>query len=186
MVDFNKSIEIVLKHEGGYANVTHDAGGETKYGISQARYPDIDIKNLTLQEAKNLYFKDYWKRFKIDTLYNQSIADFALDTVVHHGKGVYILQKALVKSGKPVTMNNIIGPQTIGALNSVSPATYLKNAVEERKNYMRALVVKNPSQGKFLTGWLKRADFFLPAAIGGGLLGILALGGIVWYFIRKS
>ena len=46
-MNFNKIIEKVLEHEGGYVNDPTDLGGETKYGITKRFYPDVDIKNLT-------------------------------------------------------------------------------------------------------------------------------------------
>ena len=49
---FDKIIEVVLEHEGGYVNDPDDAGGETKYGIAKRWYPSVDIKNLTKEQAK--------------------------------------------------------------------------------------------------------------------------------------
>ena len=54
MKDFNEIIEKVLEHEGGYVNDPKDLGGETKYGITKRFYPDIDIKNLTIEQAKEI------------------------------------------------------------------------------------------------------------------------------------
>ena len=49
---FDEIIEKVLEHEGGYVNDPDDLGGETKYGITKRFYPDVDIKNLTIDGAK--------------------------------------------------------------------------------------------------------------------------------------
>ena len=54
---FEEIIEIVLEHEGGYVNDPDDAGGETKYGIAKRWYPDVDIKNLTKEQAKKYIIK---------------------------------------------------------------------------------------------------------------------------------
>ena len=61
IMSFNKIIEKVLEHEGGYVNDPKDLGGETKYGITKRFYPDVDIKNLTKEQAKTIYHTDYWK-----------------------------------------------------------------------------------------------------------------------------
>ena len=61
---FNEIIEVVLEHEGGYVNDPDDAGGETKYGIAKRWYPNVDIKNLTKEEAKKIYHMDYWNPAK--------------------------------------------------------------------------------------------------------------------------
>ncbi len=59
--NFELCINFVLKWEGGYANNSLDPGGETHWGISKRSYPDLDIKNLTKQEAIDIYRRDYWE-----------------------------------------------------------------------------------------------------------------------------
>ena len=68
MKNFNEIIEQVLEHEGGYVNDPKDLGGETKYGITKRFYPDVDIKNLTVEQAKEIYKKDYWDRNRVESL----------------------------------------------------------------------------------------------------------------------
>lgn len=58
--NFERAVEFVLKHEGGYVDNPNDPGGETKYGISKRAYPELDIKNLTEEKAKEIYHRDYW------------------------------------------------------------------------------------------------------------------------------
>ena len=65
---YNKALSFVLKWEGGYVDNPEDPGGETKYGISKRSYPNLDIKNLTKQQASKIYKKDYWERIGGDTL----------------------------------------------------------------------------------------------------------------------
>ncbi len=45
----------VFPHEGGYTNDPRDPGGETNWGISKRAYPNLDIKNLAMEEAKRIY-----------------------------------------------------------------------------------------------------------------------------------
>lgn len=54
------SLRFVLSQEGGLANDTNDAGGLTKFGIAQRFHPNIDVANLTLEHAKQIYFDQYW------------------------------------------------------------------------------------------------------------------------------
>ena len=68
MSKFDEIIEGVLKHEGGYVNDPTDLGGETNFGITKRFYPDVDIKNLTEEGAKEIYKKDYWDKNKVDDL----------------------------------------------------------------------------------------------------------------------
>lgn len=66
MTAFDDAFGLVVGVEGGYVFNPEDPGGETKYGISKRRYPTIDIKNLTLDQAKVLYKRDYWDAHRLD------------------------------------------------------------------------------------------------------------------------
>ena len=68
LISFDEIIDITLKHEGGYVHDPKDLGGETNFGIAKRFYPDVDIKNLTKEEAKEIYKKDYWDRYKAEKL----------------------------------------------------------------------------------------------------------------------
>lgn len=59
---FDRCFELVIGSEGGYVNNPKDPGGETKYGISKRAYPELEIGTLTLEEAKQIYFKDYYTK----------------------------------------------------------------------------------------------------------------------------
>jgi lysozyme family protein len=50
-MNYKEIIEITLHHEGGYVHDPKDLGGETNFGIAKRWYPDLDIKNLTEEEA---------------------------------------------------------------------------------------------------------------------------------------
>lgn len=67
MSHFDRAFALLIGEEGGYVNDPADPGGETKYGISKRAYPAIDIKNLTLDQAKAIYKRDYWDRMGCDT-----------------------------------------------------------------------------------------------------------------------
>lgn len=87
MADFEIAVNLVLKHEGGYtAGLPNDPGGETNFGITKKFYPALDIKNLTVQQAKDIYFKDYWKPFMEQEI-DQRLANCALDCAVNQGPG---------------------------------------------------------------------------------------------------
>ncbi len=50
MNKIDKALAFTLKWEGGYVDNPLDMGGITNYGISQRHYPNLDIKNLTLEK----------------------------------------------------------------------------------------------------------------------------------------
>ena len=64
LVKFDDIIKVVLKHEGGYVNDPKDPGGETNFGIAKRSHPDVDIENLTEDEAKDIYKEHYWIKTK--------------------------------------------------------------------------------------------------------------------------
>jgi len=83
--DFDKALKFVLKWEGGYNNDPRDPGGETKYGISKRSYPELDISKLTLKQAKEIYYQNYWLKCGCDELpYPFNIVVF--DTAVNMGR----------------------------------------------------------------------------------------------------
>ncbi len=63
---FTLGLKFVFKWEGGYVNDPGDPGGETKYGISKRAYPNLDIYNLTKEQAVQIYLRDYWNKVGCD------------------------------------------------------------------------------------------------------------------------
>ena len=68
MTTFDQAFAIVIGEEGGYVNDPNDPGGETKYGIAKNSHPNVDIANLTLDQAKAIYKTEYWDKVFGDTL----------------------------------------------------------------------------------------------------------------------
>ena len=66
MSNFDRAFRFLIGEEGGYSADPHDPGGETKFGISKRAYPQLDIKSLTLDQAKAIYRRDYWDRLQLD------------------------------------------------------------------------------------------------------------------------
>ena len=66
MANFSKAIVKTLAKEGGaiFTDDPNDAGGATKYGISQRAYPNVDIRNLTEQQAREIYgiLREKWNK----------------------------------------------------------------------------------------------------------------------------
>lgn len=66
--NWERSIRFVLRWEGGLVDHPADPGGLTNFGISQSSYPNLDIRNLTQEQAKEIYYRDYWMKSGADTL----------------------------------------------------------------------------------------------------------------------
>lgn len=135
--DFNTVIERVFQREypneaKAYHVVKGDKGGATKYGISQKAYPDLDIKNLTKEQAIEIAKRDYWDKNNIEKL-DPSIREIYFDTAFNKGSGT--AKKLFERSGG-------------------DPNKFL----DERQKYVDQLVKNNPSQKKFQQGWSNRVN----------------------------
>ena len=69
---FVRAIDRVLVHEGGDADDPRDAGGRTRWGISQRTYPTLDIRRLTRADAIALYRRDFWTPLQGDALLHRA------------------------------------------------------------------------------------------------------------------
>src|SRR5690606_34301427 len=94
----------------------------TKYGISAAQYPDLDIANLDLEDARDIYRRDYWEACKCDEL-PWPLALFVFDAAVNQGcdaKAGLAAQK-LLPQALDVAQDGIIGPKTLSAAAKSRP-----------------------------------------------------------------
>ncbi len=70
--NFDKCLEMILHHEGGYVNHPDDPGGETNLGVTKRVYEEWggtkDMKDLTVDDVAPIYKKNYWDRVKGDEL----------------------------------------------------------------------------------------------------------------------
>ena len=154
MIHFDEIIEHVLEKEGGYVNDPTDLGGETKYGITKRFYPDIDIKNLTEEQAKEIYKRDYWDKNRVDELPEQ-LRHIFFDMCVNQGRGtaVKVLQRAANAKGAKLKIDGGMGPATLKAVQNVEHDRVKSYRVLHYAN----LVINKPEQEKFWYGWFKRA-----------------------------
>ena len=156
---FEKAFEYVIQNEGGYAFDKNDSGGETKFGISKRSYPALNIKDLTLEDAKKIYYRDFWQKGRFEEILNDLIATQLFDLSVNLGiqVAVIVLQRALRSVGKTVQEDGLMGPETLLAMMYSEPRSLLAAIKSEAAGYYRQIAAKNPSQQKFLKGWLNRA-----------------------------
>lgn len=145
MTEFDKAFQHVIMAEGGYSNDAHDPGGETKYGISKRAFPNVDIANLTIAQAKELYHKHYWEPCRCDEL-PYPLNFYVFDAAVNQGTGIAI--KLLQRAGKLVE-DGKIGPRTLAAAAKPDmPHLYMAE---------RAIRYNNTGGAEYyLRGWLKR------------------------------
>ena len=156
LISFDEIIDITLKHEGGYVHDPKDLGGETNYGIAKRFYPEVDIKNLTKEEAKDIYRRDYWVRNKVEEL-PENLRHIFFDMCVNQGRGtaVKILQRACNAKGAALAIDGGMGPKTEETIKTYKPS--LDRVRCYRLKHYYDLVNAKPEQERFLYGWYKRA-----------------------------
>ena len=153
LTTFDEIIEIVLHHEGGYVNDPKDPGGETNFGIAKRSHPDVDIKNLTKEGAKEIYYQDYWMKNRVPQL-PDDLKHIYFDMCVNQGRGRAgkFLQQAANAKGANLKVEGGLGPKTSGALNGVE----LQRVRAYRIKYYADLVTRKPDLEKFYFGWFRR------------------------------
>ncbi len=83
--NFKKCMAFVLKMEGGYWD--DPSGGPTKFGISQKWHPKVDVKNLTIEQAIEIYYTEYWLPNDCD-VWEWPTCLLVFDTAVNQGAAV--------------------------------------------------------------------------------------------------
>jgi lysozyme family protein len=148
--DFNIAMETVLKNEGGLGDVAGDEGGLTNFGLSQRSYPDLDLRNLTVEQARAVYFHDFWLFQGVN---NQSVCTKLMDSYVNLRHTAIKLAQIVVNAEQ----DGVYGPTTERLINLEDAATFLQRYRNELVDHYLKIAEENPSQTKFLQGWLRRA-----------------------------
>jgi hypothetical protein len=145
---FEKALAFVLIWEGGFVDNPHDHGGATNKGITQATYdawrhkigqPQRTVKEIHDDEARNIYMQQYWAPLKKDMNFPENSAmkmsDYmwiaAFDMAVN--SGVYTAELYVRRS-----MANLL------------------IFLAMRLWFYKQIVVHNPHQIEFLSGWTHR------------------------------
>jgi lysozyme family protein len=168
---FLRCLRFVLKWEGDLSNNPDDRGGLTKWGVTQATYdryrkakglPLQSVSKLTDAEMREIYWVYYWQPVKGDEFaYPLALALF--DTGVNMGVGtaIKLLQRAindLLPQQKWVAVDGVLGEQTLRAAKSLDPRRLSLQLCNRREERYYAIVRANPTQRKFLRGWLNRLN----------------------------
>jgi lysozyme family protein len=162
MANFDTAIITVLKHEGGYVDDPHDVGGATNFGISQ-RFLDtikgyngiILVKDLTQNDAIQIYHTHWWDKCSYDKINSQSVATKVFDLAIN--MGAYMAHTAIQRavraaSGLVLDGDGKLGQHSIDAINQCNQDILLAALKSEAAGYYRR--INNPHEQD---GWLNRA-----------------------------
>lgn len=196
---FDTAVKYVLYWEGGLTNDPDDSGGLTNFGVILPILKELgleddfdkdgdvdaaDLRIMTEAQAKNVYAKQWWNRYKFDEL--EDVASDMLtikifDTFVNMGpqQATRILQRALNATNNAVAflypnrarllVDGGLGPVTRQMVESCTQLAFGNSILSafscEQAAIYRQIAAKRPSQAKFMGGWLRRAYSFPNAVL---------------------
>lgn len=153
--NYGRSLQQVLKSEGGYTNNSKDPGGATNKGVTQAVYDDWrrnhglavrSVKEILPEEVTAIYKRQYWDSVNGDNLpagVDYAVFDFAVNSGV--GRAARFLQEVL-----GVMQDGHIGPATIAAIHV--PTQCIDALCRKRLDFLKSL----STFATFGNGWTSR------------------------------
>ncbi len=176
--------EEIVAREGGYVNDPDDPGGATNFGVTihtmrrlgldltgDGRVSVADVKALSRRQAVDIFIRHYFGRPRIAEM-PKAVQPSLFDMYVNAGgNAVKILQRLLREMGFEVSVDGVIGPQSIGAAREAAqpdPMAFRDAYGVARRNYYFRLADGRPASRKYARtraggkgGWIKRAEEFL-------------------------
>ncbi len=157
---FKVSFNRVFANEGSFQDDYKDRGnwssgkvrvGElrgTKFGISAAAYPKLDIKNLTKLRAERIYRRDWWDALNMDS-FKPALQYQMFDAAVNHGmhNATRIFQHAV-----GVKADGVIGPITKSKAAEIDVNDLLLHFLAERLVFITHI----KTWSVFGKGWSRR------------------------------
>ena len=176
--------EDIIRREGGYVNDPDDPGGATNHGVTihtmrrlgldlngDGKINPADVRRLSQDQAIEIFIQHYFDRPRIAELPRVLHAtDF--DMYVNAGSNaVRILQRLLRDMGYDLSLDGVIGPQTIRVSHMAvrEGGDHLGDAYGiARRNYYYRIADRRPASRKFARrrdggkgGWIRRAEEFI-------------------------
>jgi lysozyme family protein len=156
---FEAAIELVLDKEGGFTNNPRDRGGPTNFGITAKTYAafhgrdpatvtEQEIRELTREQAIEIYRTNYWNAGRCDSLppgIDLSVFDFGVNAGMRTSVG-------LLQAIAGVEQDGSIGPITLAAVGACDPPTIIRQFSDRRLDYYRSM----PDFDAFGRGWTAR------------------------------
>ena len=150
--NFDKCLEMLLHHEGGYVWHEEDPGGETNLGVTKKVYQDWggtkDMIDLTVEDVAPIYKKNYWDRCKCDELssgLDWAVFDWAVNS------GTRRVSKAL-QQACGAERDGVIGNKTLSLANGQDPKYMIEEISVIRQSFYESLRTFKT----FGRGWTRR------------------------------
>lgn len=173
--NFGKCLAWVLVHEGGYVNDSHDPGGATNKGVTQAVYngwrkshgqKTQSVIAISADEISWIYRMLYWDRVRGDDLpsgVDYAVFDFAVNSGVHRASKY--LQAVVGAVG-----DGIIGKGTLAAVDRMGAKETVIALCRKRLGFLQGLKIF----WRFDKGWTRRVEEVRRTALEMAKLGVTA------------
>jgi lysozyme family protein len=160
--EFEKALNRILKHEGGFVNDPLDSGGMTNLGVTKRVWEEFvghpvseaDMRALTPEIIAPMYKMKYWNSSHCEVLpkgLDYVVFDFAVNAGT--GRSVKTLQQAI-----GCVADGVIGPKTMAAINDAEPKNLIAKFSDARADFYQGIVARKPDQARFIKGWLNRVE----------------------------
>ena len=163
--NFDKSLKMILHHEGGYVNHPRDPGGETNLGVTKRVYEEWggtkDMRDLTQEDVAPIYEKNYWGRAKCDHLpsgLDLAVFDWAVNSGV--GRAAKKLQTMIGTEA-----DGGIGPNTLRALDEYIEHHGIEETLRNYKAIRQKFYESLSTFDTFGKGWTKRNEMTLQVCL---------------------
>jgi len=156
--NYDKCLETILHHEGGYVNHPKDPGGETNLGVTKRVYEEHggtkDMKDLTVEDVAPIYKKGYWDKMKGDELpdgLDLCVFDFGVNA--GPGRAAKYLQTMI-----GTVADGGIGPNTLKAVAEYVEKHGIEKSIENYQEARQSYYEKLSTFATFGRGWTRRVD----------------------------
>lgn len=169
MAEFIKAYQELLQDEGLYSSDPLDSGGRTLMGISENNWPKWEGWKIvdTLSSPKEMathpklqnlvqqfYLNNFWEPINGDAINSDNIASSIFNFGVNIGVRTSV---KLAQETAGVIADGIIGNDTLKAINASEERLFLAEFKLSKINRYCDIVDKNPTQLRFLKGWIRRS-----------------------------
>ncbi len=156
--NFQRALELMLEHEGGFVHHPRDPGGMTNLGVTKSVYElwkgrsvsESEMRALMVDDVRPIYHAKYWTKVRGDDLplgVDYAVFDFAVNSGVR--RAARTLQQLV-----GVHDDGAIGPFTIGATKAVDASELVEDLCNARMVFLRGL----PHWDAFGRGWTRRVN----------------------------
>jgi len=156
--NYDKCLETILHHEGGYVNHPKDPGGETNLGVTKRVYEEHggtkDMKDLLVEDVAPIYKKGYWDKMKGDDLpggLDLCVFDFGVNA--GPGRAAKFLQQMI-----GTTVDGGIGPNTLAKVEEYVRENGEAESVEKYQSMRQKYYEQLSTFATFGRGWTRRVE----------------------------